>query len=136
MEEKEILGTGWAFPPSFDKNGLEAEMLHGGDDVANSIYLILHTKIGERIMRRTFGSNIHELLFEPLNQNMKTYMSATLAEALRLNEPRIVVTDLKLTQEDPFTGKVDISITYTHIKTQTQNNLVIPYQLPENIGSL
>ncbi|MGB3463734.1 MAG: GPW/gp25 family protein [Cyclobacteriaceae bacterium] len=132
MAENDILGTGWAFPPSFDKHSGETEMLSGADDVENSISLILHTKIGERIMRRTFGSNIHELIFEPLNQNMKSYMSATLAEALSLNEPRIEVTDLTLKQDDPYAGRVDIHISYLNIKTQIESNLVVPYLLPDN----
>ena len=133
METEKILGTGWSFPPRFDQNSLSADMLTGVEAVESSIRLILHTKLGERIMRRTFGSNIHELLFEPLSHNMKTYMAATLAESLVTNEPRIQVTDLTLEQEDPLEGKVNIKVDYLIITTQTPGSLVVPYSLPENI---
>ncbi|MEL6559877.1 MAG: GPW/gp25 family protein [Bacteroidota bacterium] len=134
METEKLLGIGWSFPPSFDNQSNSPEMLNGVADVENSIYVILHTKLGERIMRRDFGSNIHELMFEPLSHNMKTYMAATLSEALVLNEPRIEIEDLKLEQTDSFEGKVLISISYLIIETQTAGNLIVPYSLTENFS--
>ena len=133
MEADKILGTGWSFPPSFNHHQLSPEMLSGVEDVENSIHIILHTKVGERIMRRAFGSNIHELIFEPLSHNMKTYMAATLADALVINEPRIEVTNLTLEQADLFEGEVTIHIDYLITETQVEGNLVIPYSIPENI---
>ncbi|MEL7145227.1 MAG: GPW/gp25 family protein [Bacteroidota bacterium] len=133
METDKILGTGWAFPPSFDREGLSPQMLTGVADVENSIQVILHTKIGERIMRTTFGTAIHELLFEPMSAEMKTYMAATLSESLQQHEPRINVTNLVLEQQDPNDGQLNIHVAYLIAETQTPGNLVVPYTIPENI---
>lgn len=133
-DSTKILGTGWEFPPRFDRNLNGPSMLEGATDVENSIYVIIHTKIGERILRNQFGSNIHQLLFEPLNENMKTYMTDSLKRSLASSEPRIEVQSIELNQFNPGEGKIDISVIYTLIQTNVTNNLVIPFYTPDNIN--
>lgn len=132
--EEEILGRGWAFPPKFDKNNNEPEMLVGEEDVKNSIEVIIKTKLGERVFRDEFGSRIYELLFEPLNENMKTYMVDSLKISLANNEPRIEVQRIQLEQADLALGRVDIAIEYQLIQINKTNNLVIPFYTPDNLS--
>lgn len=132
-EREEILGIGWEFPPRFDKITNNTAMLIGAADIDNSIYVIIHTKLGERIFRREFGSNIYDLLFEPLNENMKTYMASSLRQSLEINEPRIRVASIRLEQPDLTLGRVDVYISFTIIETNKTNNLVIPFYTPDNI---
>jgi len=132
--EEEILGRGWAFPPKFDKNTNAPEMLVGEEDVKNSIEVIIKTKLGERVFRNDFGSRIYELLFEPLNENMKTYMVDSLKISLANNEPRIEVQRIRLEQADLSVGRVDITIEYQLIQINKTNNLVIPFYTPDNIS--
>lgn len=132
--EEEILGRGWAFPPKFDKNTNEPLMLVGEADVQNSIEVIINTKLGERILREEFGSRIYELLFEPLNENMKTYMIDSLKSSLINNEPRIIVQQIQLLQPDLSLGRVDIHIVYRLIQTNTTNNMVVPFYTPDNLS--
>jgi uncharacterized protein len=133
MNKEELLGRGWGFPPSFSKSNNEAAMISGEEDVESSIYLILHTKFGERVMRNEFGSTIFELLFEPLNENMKTYMASSLKDALTNNEPRININNISLMQHDPALGRVDITIEFTMIETNVTKNLVVPFYIPDSI---
>jgi phage baseplate assembly protein W len=133
-DQDEILGAGWEFPPRFDKGSNSNAMLAGQNKVENSIYVIIHTKIGERILRNEFGSTIYELVFEALNENMKTYMSDALKRSLENNEPRINVLKVDLIQEDPSLGRVDISIQYRLIETNETKNLVVPFYTPENLS--
>jgi phage baseplate assembly protein W len=135
MELNELTGIGWEFPPKFDKIGSTPLMISGEEGVANSIYVILHTKLGERIMRTEFGSTLHELLFESLTANMKTFMSSSLKKALTINEPRIQVQEILLEQNDLALGRVDIRISYTFIETNQLNNLVLPFYTPDNLNS-
>ncbi len=131
--QNDILGTGWDFPPKFDKNTLSPAMIQGVADIENSIYVIIHTKLGERILRNEFGSNIHELLFEPLNSNMKTYMASSLKSSLENNEPRINVNKVELEQSNPGLGKIEILIQYELIEINETRNLVVPFYTPENV---
>lgn len=131
--EKEILGTGWEFPPRFNQATNSVSMLEGKEDVENSIEVILQTKLGERILRSEFGSEIHDLLFEPLNATMKTYMASSLRDSLTENEPRITVETVDLVQQNPGLGRVDITIRYKLIGSNQPNNLVVPFYAPDNL---
>ena len=131
-DQDEILGTGWKFPPTFHKHTDGAEMISGELDIDESIYIILHTKLSERVMRPDFGSNIYELVFEPLNANLETYMISSLKAALAEGEPRIIVKVLTLDQPEAGIGRVDISIEYSIIETHSTRNLVVPFYTPEN----
>ncbi|MCH2225817.1 MAG: GPW/gp25 family protein [Crocinitomicaceae bacterium] len=132
-DSNKILGIGWEFPPRFDKNLNGPTMLEGEADIENSIYVIIHTKIGERLFRNQFGSNVHKLLFEPLNENMKTYMTDSLKRSLATGEPRIEVLSIKLNQPNLGEGKVNISVVYRIIKANVTKNLVVPFYTPNNI---
>ena len=131
---KDILGRGWEFPPRFDKTIGGVTMLEGKEDVQNSIEIIIHTKFGERILRGEFGSTIHELLFETLDENMKTRLSDSLELSLELNEPRITVKSITLNQPNPHLGRVDISIVYQIIETNETDNMVVPFYTPDNLS--
>lgn len=131
MQQSDIIGTGWEFPPVFDKEENGIRLVSGVEEIENSIYLILHTAIGERVMRRSFGSNLHDLIFEPLTENMKTFMATSLREVLELNEPRIEIDSLSLVQDDPTLGRIDIHIELSILTTHQPLSLVLPYYLPE-----
>lgn len=133
MDKEEILGRGWSFPPSFNKSNNQTTMISGEEDVESSIYIIIHTKFGERVMRNEFGSNIYDLLFEPLNENMKTLMASGLKASLIDNEPRIKIQNITLVQNDPALGRIDITVEFTMIKTNVTKNLVVPFYVPDNI---
>lgn len=131
MTQTELIGTGWDFPPAFDRNEGGARLISGIREIESSIYVILHTALGERVMRRSFGSNLHELLFEPLTENIRTYMATSLRSALETNEPRIEVNAVRLQQDDPALGRVDIHVEVTILRTREPLSLVLPYYLPE-----
>lgn len=132
-DDKELLGTGWEFPPRFEAATTTVGMLSGQEDVESSIRIIIETKVGERVLRSQFGSEINDLLFEPLNANMRTYMATSLKNALSINEPRITVLSVSLEQRDPTLGRVDITINYQTIGSRTTNNLVVPFYTPDNL---
>ena len=62
-----FLGTGWSFPPSFDKERGETEMLSDVEDIQSSLHILLTTRLGERVMQPTYGCNLDELVFEALS---------------------------------------------------------------------
>lgn len=129
--QDQIIGSGWEFPPVFDKDEQGVRLLTGLREIENSIYIILHTTLGERIMRRSFGSNLHQLQFEPLTENLKTYMASSLRESLETNEPRIEIQSLRLNQPDPSLGRIDIEVEVMVRKTLTPLSLILPYYLSD-----
>jgi uncharacterized protein len=69
-----ILGTGWAFPPEFDRNAGAVQMVSGEEDINQSLNILLSTSLGERVMQARYGCNLHDFVFEPLNSSVIGYI--------------------------------------------------------------
>ena len=67
--------------------------------IEESIYLILSTAKGERVMQPDFGCGIHDLVFAPNNAMTLAMVAKTVREALTSLEPRIDV--LEVSPEAP-----------------------------------
>jgi phage baseplate assembly protein W len=67
------------------------KVLTGWPHVAQSIEIILTTRIGERVMRRIFGSQVPGLLGEPLTSPTIVRFFAAVIAAIELWEPRFRV---------------------------------------------
>ena len=70
--EQSFLGTGWSFPPAFDRATTQVEMISGEADVLQSLQIILSTRPGERFMQPDFGCDLSEFLFEEVRQSLIT----------------------------------------------------------------
>jgi phage baseplate assembly protein W len=128
--DKPFLGRGWRFPPTFRREWYGPEMLAGEEDVRNSIEVILSTIPGERIMLPTFGCNLQPNVFDTMNLPTITMIERVVKEALILHEPRIIVENVVATASQQ-NGRLDISIDYSIITTNTRYNYVYPYYLTE-----
>lgn len=67
----------------------------GLEHLQQSIADILLTRIGSRVMRRTYGSRLFELLDKPLNPNTVLQWTAAVADALERWEPRFKLQQVK-----------------------------------------
>ena len=128
--DRSFLGTGWNFPPTFRREWYGVEMLSNEEDVKSSIYIILSTITGERIMLPTFGCNLMPELFNPMNASNVALMEKFVREALVFHEPRIIVEEL-ITTVNAEMGRLDIDVGYTIISTNTRTNYVFPYYISE-----
>ena len=70
--------------------------LSGIDHLRQSIRDILTTPVGSRVMRRTYGSRLFELIDRPYSPATKLAIIAATAEALIAWEPRIRVEQVVL----------------------------------------
>lgn len=80
-------------------NALSGHALSGLDHIRQSIADILTTPIGSRLRRRRYGSDIPELIDQPLNAPTVLRLYAATAYALALWEPRIVLTSVNLARD-------------------------------------
>lgn len=83
------LGRGLDFPFRFDPRTGAVTLSEEEAHIRASIRQILGTRIGERLMRPEFGSRIHELVFEPNDQVLKSLVRHYVIEALERWEKRI-----------------------------------------------
>lgn len=131
-DPKDFLGRGWAFPLQQALAG-DVAMVAAGEDIRQSIRLILETEPGERVMRPDFGCPLRHLLFEPINTNTMGLIKHRVEQALVEWEPRIDVRDVAVAPDPPL-GRVDIKIGYLVRSTNTFYNLVYPFYLREGGG--
>ncbi len=126
----DYLGKGWAFPPKPDGRG-GIGLVAGVDDITRAVEIILGTPIGQRVMRPTFGSRLHELVFADVNAETLGLAELYVKEALAFWEPRIEVVDVHA-EPDPVDHSIlRIAIGYRVKATHDQRSLVYPfYRIP------
>src|SRR5436190_12948301 len=91
--QRDYLGAGWKFPFQVTPGGKIASSRHE-QRIEESIYLILSTAKGERVMLPDFGCGIHELVFAPNNSTTISVVTHMVREALVMFEPRIDLMDV------------------------------------------
>src|SRR5438034_1419674 len=91
--QRDYLGVGWKFPLQVTPGGKIAQARHE-QRIEESIYLILSTARGERVMLPDFGCGIHELVFALNNSTTIALVIHMVREALVAYEPRIDVLDI------------------------------------------
>lgn len=129
-----FLGTGWGFPPEFNKEEEGAgkvEMLSDEIDIKSSLEILLSTRLGERVMVPNYGCNLDELLFKPLNLTLKTFVKELIKNAILYYEPRIDVEKIQIDQTNELDGELLILIDYRIRVTNARNNLVFPFYKEE-----
>jgi hypothetical protein len=127
---KDIIGKGWSFPPEFIKGGDAGEivMTEGKEDIDSSLYILLNTAFGERVMRPEYGCDLRRFLFDPINAKMEAYINKIVEEAILYFEPRIRPEKVKVDTED---GKLEITVEYTIKTTNSRSNYVFPFYIKE-----
>jgi phage baseplate assembly protein W len=128
---KDFLGRGWKFPVLVDSaTAAGIAMSEYEQDIKESIWIILSTSKGERIMHPDFGCAIHDLIFDPINTTTLNLIQNSIQEALTLWEPRIELIKVGI-EEKSEEGKLNISIDYRVRVTNNRFNLVYPFYLKE-----
>jgi phage baseplate assembly protein W len=127
----EFLGKGLGFPPAFDKTTRDVRIVEAYTDIQQSLEIILSTRPGERVLELDFGCNLDQMLFEPLNLTLVSYMREVIKTALLLHEPRIDVKDVRIETDNELEGRVLISVDYTVRSTNSRFNFVYPFYIQE-----
>jgi phage baseplate assembly protein W len=130
-EEQSFLGTGWSFPPSFQKGRRGVKMISDEEDIKSSLHILLSTKLGERVMVPKYGCNLEDLIFENLDTTLQTYVVDLIRTAILYFEPRIDAEKITLTPGTELEGKIDIEVTYRVRSTNSRHNYVFPFYKEE-----
>ena len=132
MEESQtFLGTGWSFPPHFDNNTQTVTTTTGEVDINKSLEILLSTRLGERIMVPDYGCNLEELLFQPLDLTLRTFIKDLIETAILYHEPRIDVEKIILDNTNELGGEILITIEYRVRITNSRGNMVFPFYKEE-----
>ena len=126
----DVLGSGWAFPPTVDARGRIA-LARQERDVEEAIYMILLTPVGQRVMRPEFGCRIHDLIFAPNDATTIGLATYYVEDALGMWEPRITVREVRVRPDPETTTRLLVHIRYEVKATHDERSLVFPfYRIP------
>lgn len=129
---REIVGRGWSFPPGIGAQG-GLSLTHEHSELTQAILIILTTSIGERVMRPTFGSQLPDLMFEPITTHTLNLAEQYVEQALGMWEPRIEVTEVTAVVDEARNGRILIDIQYNIKNSNDSRSLVYPfYTIPEH----
>jgi phage baseplate assembly protein W len=129
--DRDFLGVGWAFPIRVNpKGGLS--FVKGAEDIRQSIWLILSTAVGERVMLSRFGCGIHDYVFTPNSPTMHGNIAHQVRRALTQFEPRVDVQEVTVQAGEE--NVMLIRIDYRIRSTNAFHNLVFPFYITEGTG--
>jgi phage baseplate assembly protein W len=131
--QKDILGRGWPFPV---KQGSEHRMrlLGGPEKIRESIWIILSTARGERVMLPDFGCGIHDLVFQPNTAALRGQVQVKVRDALLRWEPRIDVLAVQVDTPPEQRNYLLIRVDYQVRDSNSFYNLVYPFFVNEGAG--
>jgi phage baseplate assembly protein W len=127
---RDFLGVGWRFPLQVTPAGKIAQARYE-QRVEESIYLILSTSKGERVMMADFGCGIHDLVFAPNNPATLSIVVQQVREALVKYEPRIDVLEIRPETAPEQPNLLLIRINYRIRANNALGNLVYPFYIKE-----
>ena len=105
-------------------------MLEAEEDIKNSLEILLSTTVGERVMVPEYGCNLDRQVFDSMDTTFQTYITEQIRTAIVYHEPRVILDSVEY-EDDPLNGKIDITINFTVIATNTRYNIVYPFFLEE-----
>jgi phage baseplate assembly protein W len=130
VTQKDFLGVGWSFPVALSADGQIRAAGHD-ESIAQSIWTILSTAPGERVMLPDFGCGIHQLVFSTGSAATTTQAADHVRRALTRWEPRITLLRVAAAHERDAQGaaRLLIEIDYRVRTTNNRFNLVYPFYL-------
>src|SRR5579875_3598125 len=127
---RDFLGTGWAFPIHVDAHGRIA-LARQERDIEEAFRIILLTPKGQRVMRRAFGCQIHDLLFAADDATTAGLGAYSVGDAAGMCEPRIQVHTVTARPDPGDPGRLLVDIDYEFKATHDRRSLVFPfYRIP------
>lgn len=111
---------GLSFPFKFQKGNLSAS--EDVKKVKESVYNILLTIPGERVMRPLFGSDLYRLLFEDNDEMLKDMFKFEIQKAISQWEPRVSIDNIDVVvDETTVIATIEITVLGTENSILTLN---------------
>jgi len=123
-----FLGRGWSFPPQFGRTG-GLQMVEEGEDIRQSLHILLSTAPGERVMQPAYGCGLRQLVFGSMDDSLVTEIRDLVERAVRLYEARIDLHSVAVDDSALIEGLLRIELSYTVRSTNSRDNFVYPFYL-------
>lgn len=117
MPENNVRRIGWKFPVKSDLTTGRIMSSSYGEDIRESIRIIIMTKKGERMMRPDFGCNIHKYMFDILDVTTIRQIELEIEESIRRWEYRIDDLEVQVEESTEYSGMLKINVSYSTLES-------------------
>lgn len=125
----DFYGLGFAFPPRVDAATGALAVVGDTAVVAQAIRLVLRTQPGDRLMRPGYGCDLKQFLFNPNTVATRRLIAQEVARAITSNEDRVRLDSVDVIASDLEPAQVDITISYTLVRTGAMSGVSVPFRL-------
>ena len=122
------LGQSMKFPPQVDSATGRFVVSAGRDSVKESLYLILMTSVGERLMNPNFGTKMMSYTFMDTSLTMLNIFTSELKNTILEQESRISNLDISV-DAGSKEGALIININYYLVDSDFMDNFVFPFYI-------
>lgn len=131
MEYGDFLGKGWAFPLDFSNDNC-VKISEKAKNIQESLYLLLRTYPGERLMHPDFGCRLRDYSFKIFDSTVATQIKNSVQSAILRFEPRVNIDSIDVEKDDTSEiSCIRITVNYTVRSTNTKHNFVYPFYINE-----
>ena len=127
----QILGRGWASPPTFIKGPNQALMNQGELNVNENLKNLLETRLLERPFKPKYGTKLKSHVFASQTNLPLGEIQASIAHSIDENEPRIKVQSIDIQVYNEYQCVLLINIAYTFIAVNSRHNFIYPFYITE-----
>jgi len=106
-------------------------MVEAGEDIVESLRILMQTRPGERVMQPDYGCRLQDLVFEPMSGETEAAVETAISQAVLFFEPRIVLTAIEVSSENWIEGEFLIRLEYRIKATNSRQNVVFPFYATE-----
>lgn len=128
---KSFLGTGWSFPPEFDKGSRDVRLVSEEQDIRESLMILLATHPGERMMQPSYGCGLKAHVHDQITPGTVTLIRDTIERAVLFFEPRVKLNRIETDDSRQYEGILNLTLHYTVRSTNTRYNIVYPFYFLE-----
>ena len=103
---------GLKLPMGYSESGYFKQTKTTLQQAKYNIINLLQTIPGERLGNPTFGSNLHSILFEPMNEDFSDILEDSIKTSLETWLPYINIKNIEITMPDYNINQVNITIDF------------------------
>ncbi len=125
------LGSGWSFPPSFDRFSGSVNISSDIENVRENLQILFSTDRGERIMLETYGTLLRQRVFAALTETTTNQLKLEIRNVIAEWEPRIDVLDVQINDRLEWGGGCELVVLFELRTTAVQGSMTYLFNLTE-----
>ena len=120
---------GFAFPFKIDPESGGITASSGSDKLKENIKHLILTAAGERVMERSYGGGLWQLLSDTSNLALRAIVQHQITKTITKFEPRVAVQEVVVTEEGRGGEVLMVNIRYVDRVAQSEEHLSVQFGL-------